>query len=332
MMDARLTITEDDYLALEDALCANARGRAFLRMRDQRARVISGDEVKRMMRSLTNSFNNKKTTVAEEPANNTHLRILRQELQEMSSSIQQTRNEVAALRPDDSGNNRIMSATGELDAIVTATERATGEILNAAERILELASRLPKTPETKSVIDDIEAQGIEILTACSFQDITGQRTTKVVSTLHYLEKRVNSMIDIWGVDELRPSTLADDVQDRRPDAHLLNGPSAQGVSQDDVDALLSEFNAVDPAAPEALTPTPIAMAPAAAAPSKPIEAAPRPASPPPPAPPAVPAPASVAAPMTKVAPPVVPAAAAVANGAANGSAAFNQNDIDALFD
>jgi chemotaxis regulatin CheY-phosphate phosphatase CheZ len=321
-MDARLTITEDDYLALEDALCANARGRAFLRMRDQRARVISGDEVKRMMRSLTNSL--KKTAVVEEPGNNTHLRILRQELQEMSSSIQQTRNEVAALRPDDTGNNRIMSATGELDAIVTATERATGEILNAAERILELASRLPKTPETKSVIDDIEGQGIEILTACSFQDITGQRTTKVVSTLHYLEKRVNSMIEIWGVDELRPSTIADDVQDRRPDAHLLNGPSAQGVSQDDVDALLSEFNAVDPAPPEA---------PAATL-SKPIEATPRPVSPPPPAPPPVQlqAPAPVAAPVIKVVPPVVPAAAIVANGTANGSAAFNQNDIDALFD
>ena len=72
----------------------------------------------------------------------THLRILRQELQEMSSYIQQTRSEIAALRPADAGANRIMAATGELDAIVTATERATTEILNAAERIQEFASQM----------------------------------------------------------------------------------------------------------------------------------------------------------------------------------------------
>jgi chemotaxis regulatin CheY-phosphate phosphatase CheZ len=312
-MDSRLTITEDDYLALEDALCANARGRAFLRMRDQRARVIAGDEVKRMLRGLTNSM--KKAAAVEEPGNSTHLRILRQELQEMSGCIQQTRSEVAALRPDDTGNNRIMAATGELDAIVTATERATGDILNAAERILALSSRLPKTPETKATIEDIEAQGIEILTACSFQDITGQRTTKVVNTLHYLEKRVNSMIEIWGVDALKPMGLGEERDDRRPDSHLLNGPSLQGVSQDDVDALLSEFNAVAPE-PAIAAPAPaLAVAP----PSKPVEIKP--------APPAAPA---AAAPI-KVLAPAVPAAPAV-NGTANGSAAFNQNDIDALFD
>jgi chemotaxis regulatin CheY-phosphate phosphatase CheZ len=316
MTDSRLTITEDDYLALEDALCANARGRAFLRMRDQRARVIAGDEVKRMLRGLTNSL--KKTATVEEPGNSAHIRILRQELQEMSGCIQQTRNEVAALRPDDTGNNRIMSATGELDAIVTATERATGEILNAAERILALAGRLPKTPESKPLIEDIEGQGIEILTACSFQDITGQRTTKVVNTLHYLEKRVHSMIEIWGVDSLRPIGLRDERDDKRPDAHLLNGPSLQGVSQDDVDALLSEFDSVAPAAPETAV-----AAPAVAMPNKPIEVRPPPA----PAPPPAPKPAPAAAPTIKVVAPAVPAPAPVVNGAA-----FNQNDIDALFD
>jgi chemotaxis regulatin CheY-phosphate phosphatase CheZ len=311
-MDSRLTITEDDYLTLEDALCANARGRAFLRMRDQRARVIASDEVKRMLRGLTSSL--KKAAAVEEPDSSAHIRILRQELQEMSGCIQQTRNEVAALRPNDNGNSRIMSATGELDAIVTATERATGEILNAAERILALAGRLPKTPETKPLIEDIEGQGIEILTACSFQDITGQRTTKVVNTLHYLEKRVHSMIEIWGVGAFKAPGIADEREDKRPDAHLLNGPSLQGVSQDDVDALLSELDSVAPAAPET-----VMAAPAAAMPNKPIEIKP------PPAPTPTPAPAP--APTIKALAPAVPAPAPAINGAA-----FNQNDIDALFD
>jgi chemotaxis regulatin CheY-phosphate phosphatase CheZ len=325
MMDQRLAITEDDYLALEDALCANARGRAFLRMRDQRARVVAGDEVKRMLRSLTNSLKKAAAPVEEELGNSTHLRILRQELHEMSSCIQQTRSEVAALRPDDTGNNRIMAATGELDAIVTATERATGEILNAAERILALAGRLQKTPDTKSVIEDIEGQGIEILTACSFQDITGQRTTKVVNTLHYLEKRVNSMIEIWGVDALQSLGAVaerDRNDDKRPDSHLLNGPSLQGVSQEDVDALLADFNSVAPSAP-----APAAAAPVAAAPSKPVAVKVTPAPPPATAAAPVAAQAPPAAAPIKLVAPAVPAPAPAVNGAA-----FNQNDIDALFD
>ncbi len=198
-MSTLLNLTDEDYLLIEDAIAANARGRAFLRMRDQRSRVVATDDVKRLVRSLTTSV---KKAASPENEGGAHIRILRQELHDMSVCIQQTRSEVAALRPDETGNNRIMAATGELDAIVTATERATSEILNSAERIQALVSRMPRDPETKTICEELETQVTEILTACSFQDITGQRTTKVVNTLHYLEKRVNSMIEIWGPEAL----------------------------------------------------------------------------------------------------------------------------------
>jgi chemotaxis protein CheZ len=38
--------------------------------------------------------------------------------------------------------------------------------------------------------------------ACSFQDITGQRITKVVRSLTYVETRVNKLIEAWGRSEL----------------------------------------------------------------------------------------------------------------------------------
>lgn len=296
-MSKLLCLSEEDYLLLEDALNANSRGRAFLRMRDQRGQAIAVEEVKRMMRGLANSL--KRSASPDKHEGETHIRILRQELQEMSVYIQQTRNEIAALRPDDTGNNRIIAATGELDAIVTATERATSDILNGAERIQELVSRLPRNAETKTICEELEAQVTEILTACSFQDITGQRTTKVVNTLRYLEQRVNSMLEIWGVESLKGLAISSDrLGDSRPDAHLLNGPSLEGVSQDDVDALLSELNSAKPQNEIAATEPP------------------------------------VAAPAAKLQPaPAVPAASR--NGAANGAttgAAINQNDIDALFD
>src|SRR6185437_16556352 len=258
IMSKPLHLSEDDYAVIEDALCANARGRAFLRMRDQRSRAVATEEVKRMMRSLASSL---KENPAPEKYSPTHIHILRQELQEMSVYIQQTRSEIAALRPDDSGNNRIMAATGELDAIVTATERATSDILNAAERIQACAARLPREEAVAAICAEIEAQVIEILTACSFQDITGQRTTKVVNTLRYIEKRVNSMIEVWGIDGAASLTAGKrEPGDDRPDSHLLNGPSSEGVSQAEVDALLAEVNAVA----------------SGAAPEKPAAAAPRP--------------------------------------------------------
>jgi chemotaxis regulatin CheY-phosphate phosphatase CheZ len=315
-MSKLLSLSEEDYLLLEDAMNANPRGRAFLRMRDQRGHVIAAEEVKRMMRSLASSLKRAAAATttgqpSETEGSSTHIRILRQELQEMSVYIQQTRNEIAALRPDDTGNNRIMAATGELDAIVTATERATSEILNGVERIQQLVSRLPRSEETKTIFADLDAQVTEILTACSFQDITGQRTTKVVNTLRYLEQRVNSMLEIWGVDSLKGLVAPVEIGDTRPDAHLLNGPSLEGVSQDDVDALLNGTGAAAP------------VPPAQAAPAAPPAAAPAAAAPP------VPAPAPAPAPPPQLAP--APAAAPAPAPAANG-AAINQNDIDALFE
>jgi chemotaxis regulatin CheY-phosphate phosphatase CheZ len=314
-------LTDEDYFVIEDAIAANARGRAFLRLRDQRSRVIATDEVKRMMRSLTTNV--KKAAVPEKDGS-AHIRILRQELQEMSVYIQQTRSEVAALRPDDSGNNRIMAATGELDAIVTATERATSDILNSAENILALVGRMPRTPETTPLCQELEVQATEILTTCSFQDITGQRTTKVVNTLHYLEKRVNSMIEIWGTDGVTALPVDDDMVDKRPDAHLLNGPSSNGVSQDDVDALLANLNSTAPAA----------AAPAPPPPAPKAKATPAPAAPAPVAAPvaAKAAPAAVAAPAPVAAKTKPPASGGEHNGVAAANAAFNQNEVDALFD
>ena len=68
--------------------------------------------------------------------------ILKADLEEMRTLILKTRQEIVAIKPEDAGNNRIMAATGELDAIVTATERATTEILGATERLQEIGAKL----------------------------------------------------------------------------------------------------------------------------------------------------------------------------------------------
>jgi chemotaxis regulatin CheY-phosphate phosphatase CheZ len=229
------TLSETEFLEIEDALASTPRGRAFLRMRDQRQRVVAIEEVRRLSVSIKDWVTRKVDT----GGGASHLEILRRELHEMGAYIQRTRDELASLRMKDgvpNSSNRINLATEELDEIVRSTEHATSDILNAAEQVLRLADELTPTAEAKA--KELSTQATEILTACSFQDLTGQRITKVVNTLRYLEQRVNAMIEIWGIESAK---ALDEPADKRPDAHLLNGPARPGQekSQSEIDAILN---------------------------------------------------------------------------------------------
>ena len=287
-------ITEDDYGELERFVARTARGQAFLKEHERRSQKLAAEEVIRLVNDLRESW--RQTAQAANTA--TQVEVLRRELMDMSASIVQARREIAALRPPSGdGNDRIVTATNELDAIVQSTERASFEILNAAERIMDLTMRLRGANAPQEMCHDLEDQITNIFTACSFQDLTGQRTTKVVNALRYIEQRVSAMIAIWDSDGgLRQ--LGTEPLDRRPDAHLLNGPSDNGVNQDEIDRLLGG----GPPAP-----------------------APAPAPPPAPA-----APPRTPAPPKPAAPPARPAAV-VADSVPDGGSSLGQNDIDSLF-
>lgn len=234
-MSKPFRMSDVDYDAFEARLVSTSEGRSFLRQRDAKMQLASAARVRRMMRKFQ--------IVSSAPAGDipvaAQFLVLRQELRGISDYIQRTRTEIASLQPDDAGQSRFRSATSELDAVVAATEQATCDILNGVERIQEAVLSLPKTEDTTQIHNSIVAQLIEIMTACSFQDITGQRLTKVVNALHYIEQRVNAMVAIWGAEAHGAATDASNF-DARPDAHLLNGPPlAGGVSQVDVDALFS---------------------------------------------------------------------------------------------
>lgn len=294
-----LELTETDYLQMEEALLASSRGRAFLRMRDRRTRSVAVDDFRRIAEKLEKQVDrlNGAAATAPAPAPAAISGGLQQEILALTQHVQQTRSDIAALRPVDSGANRIEAATGELDAIVAATERATTDILNAAERIQEWTARMPRdNDDMAEIADAIEAWCIEILTACSFQDITGQRTTKVVNTLKYIEQRVNTMIEIWGVDKtISMAEMAGGgftashrkLNDERPDAHLLNGPSlGDGIDQNAIDSLFDSFGGDMGGMLDRVETAPAAMsAPAPAPPPTQVvkQAAPKPAAPPKPA-------------------------------------------------
>jgi hypothetical protein len=226
--------SEENFQALRNAVSETPRGRWFLEEFARRYRETNADDVIGAIDKMTSAIMD-----AIAP---THVDILKRELKNMSDSIVQTREEIAAIKPDDAGNNRIMAATEELDAIVTATERATTDILGAAERMQGVIGLLREQQADDELCSQIENYCIEIFTACSFQDITGQRTNKVVNVLRYLEQRVNTMIEVWGQERTESNPAERPVSDVRPDAHLINGPQldGQGVSQSEIDKMLGQ--------------------------------------------------------------------------------------------
>lgn len=234
-----IELTPDPFEAIEQAVRETPRGRAFL---DEFARRTRAGDTDRILSALGDL----KSTLTETVAT-PNVDVLRRELETMAASIAQTRREIAAIRPEGPGNNRIVRATEELDFVVKSTERATSEILTAAERILEIVGELKSRGVDDPLCDELDMHGTNLLMACSFQDLTGQRMTKVVNTLRYLETRVNAMIDIWGITADDAASHKDIDPGDRPDAHLLNGPAreGEGVAQDDIDRLMS--GEMDPA-------------------------------------------------------------------------------------
>jgi chemotaxis regulatin CheY-phosphate phosphatase CheZ len=272
-------LTGEQYIAIEDSLLSSEQGRAFLRMRDKRGAVLAVDEYLNGLRSIKEWIERSNQRSAED----VHLEVLRKELIEMAASIRKAKVEISAMKPagEDNANSarRINLATEELDAIVHSTERATTDILNGAERIMEINSRIRDTGLLLEA-EQIDQEATNILMACGFQDITGQRISKVVSTLRYLEERVDAMIRIWGVDGVMPEELATMRRDTRPDAHLMSGPPLRGgVDQSTVDELLNASpDTIDWGAAVAASAA-NAPEPAAAMPAKPERKAMEPAAP-----------------------------------------------------
>ncbi|KAA0583460.1 protein phosphatase CheZ [Azospirillum sp. B21] len=256
-------LSDEEFEQIEDAIARSAKGRAFLRRLHRRSLGAATEEVRAMLQEFRDSWNRQNDAVEA----GKHVGVLRRELMEMAASIEQARREVAALRPPDGSGDKILSATNELDAIVISTERASFEILNAAERLMDLAGKLRASGADPTMCGEIDTQVNDIFTACSFQDLTGQRTSKVVNALRYIEQRVMAMISIWGEDGLAGIVVKEEQTDSRPDAHLLNGPQldGHGVSQADVDSMFDSPVAAPVPAPAPPPPPPPAPAKASQA-------------------------------------------------------------------
>jgi chemotaxis protein CheZ len=175
--------------------------------------------------------------------------ILKRELLGLFGHLQKIRRELAALS-DPGEPDHFMTMSEQLDAIINATEIATNTIMENCEGITsQMDQSRPRTddPELLKSFDTATDHVNNIFEACAFQDITGQRVTKVVNSLKFVEARVNAIILAWGQDEL--SRVVDEFKEKvaeDPDKKLLHGPQlpGQGVDQSEVDKIMAQ-NEID---------------------------------------------------------------------------------------
>jgi len=166
---------------------------------------------------------------------------LETEIKKIAQYIAEAKLEIIAisLPAEQTGNEKNLSnAALELTEVVRHTEEATNSIMDRADAIIVIAGGLADAAVGAKLSDE----AVGILEACSFQDITGQRIKKVMSTLEQIELRVGRLVKLLGGEIPEIIKVTDiDTGHRRPDEDLLNGPQLgkDKPSQDDVDKLFS---------------------------------------------------------------------------------------------
>lgn len=171
---------------------------------------------------------------------------LKVELDMIEGAITQTKQELATIHATGLGGPDIEAVADQLDAVVEGTEQATQAILGAVEEIGQCADALARAggdDVQQRMTQDIQDAVVRVFEACNFQDLTGQRITKVVTTLKFIDERIARMMDIWGGLDAFAHYVPEHREERCGDDKLLNGPKLEGedghASQDDIDALFN---------------------------------------------------------------------------------------------
>lgn len=174
-------------------------------------------------------------------ASHEHERLVA-ELRSILDYVIGAKQELASLGPKNLSAKEIPAAADQLDAIVSATEEAATTIMDAAEKMEEVAE---KSGEKEAA--ELRDISMTLFEASSFQDICGQRITKVMTMLRVLEEKLSALAESLGdtrIDEADEEVTFDADGLVEDDKRLLDGPQldGEGTSQAEIDAIMAEFD------------------------------------------------------------------------------------------
>lgn len=163
--------------------------------------------------------------------------FMHKEIRRLSQYITGAKNEIFAMSSQDKREAALMDASQHLDEVIKATEKATHIIMDAADAIQTAAAGIGGAKEQQ-----IMTATNRIYETCNFQDITGQRITRVIKLLTHIDERIAKLNALFSTreDESTRGTAYDAMGER----HLLNGPqlAANAASQQEIDQLLARID------------------------------------------------------------------------------------------
>lgn len=170
-------------------------------------------------------------------ASEADLKRIASEVEAVGDYVARLKKEIARLQLNQILTKSIPNCRSDLTGAQSATEDATHTIMSASETVLG---------STQTDFDayrvEVEAALLEIVQACSFQDLTGQRLTRATEAIAQIETRLHRF-----ARSVRISDAADMfdreaiVQEARRETLLVEGPQDFGkaIQQGDIDRLFS---------------------------------------------------------------------------------------------
>lgn len=149
---------------------------------------------------------------------------LKDEMRSIYLAIDETKTQILTIKENGSEGREIARVAEELSLIVKGTEDATDTILQSAETIDNSAASLiaALSDESQQALAlEVQESVVAIFEACNFQDLTGQRITKVVKTFCFIEQRLMKMMEIWGGPEQFLDVETEELEHRAGDKTKL---------------------------------------------------------------------------------------------------------------
>ncbi len=169
---------------------------------------------------------------------------LKKELVGLFGHMHKIRKELAEIGDPLSEKDHFATMADLLDGIVEGVDNASEKIMEnmeASEELLQKARARVTDKEVLDLLDQISEHDNAVFEACAFQDLTGQRVSKVARSLKFIEEKVKQIIYMWGRDELMAlvAELKLNEKEEDPDQKLLNGPqrASVAITQDEIDKL-----------------------------------------------------------------------------------------------
>lgn len=195
------------------------------------------------------------------------------ELGELAKYINETKKSLLQFDAVQIAGKDLPEASDQLASIVDATEEATNKILSDTEELLEAQGRIAKVvdavkaikvnkntkgfenrdfamTELKEISDFSKVKLMDIISACDFQDLTGQKIKKIIHLVGRIESKLMKMILSFNIKR-QEKTDAVEINKVNKEKELLAKieeaelkrpqKKGEGINQSDVDDLLNDL-------------------------------------------------------------------------------------------